>query len=125
MLKNIFYGWWIVLSCFLIGFLVASIAVFGFPAFIEPLREEFGWSYTQISFAGSMRIFVSGIFGMMMGALIDRFGSRKIILFGTISPVYVRINRSPIARCSHGWDTVHRKCWICITIFRIRTAIRR
>jgi len=85
MLKNIFYGWWIVLACFLIGFLVASIAVFGFTAFIEPLREEFGWSYTQISFAGSMRIFVSGIFGMMMGALIDRFGSRKIILFGTIS----------------------------------------
>lgn len=49
--KKIFYGWWVVLACSLISFYVAGAIFFGFTAFFEPIAEEFGWSYTQISFA--------------------------------------------------------------------------
>jgi len=54
MIKKIFYGWWIVLACSLIGFYVGGAIFYGFTAFFEPIREEFGWSYTQISFAASV-----------------------------------------------------------------------
>ena len=84
MIKRIFYGWWIVLACFFINLYVGGIIFFGFTAFFEPLIKEFGWSYTQISFAASLRGLEMGIFAPMIGFLVDRFGSRKMILSGTI-----------------------------------------
>ena len=85
MIKKVFYGWWIVLACFLIGLYVCGIVYYGFTAFFEPLVEEFGWSYTQISFAFSLRGLEMGIFAPFIGFLVDRFGSRKLILCGTIT----------------------------------------
>ena len=85
MSKNIFYGWWIVLACSLIGLYFGGTVVFGFTAFFEPIREEFGWSYTQISFAASLRGLEMGIFAPLIGFLVDRFGPRKLILWGTIT----------------------------------------
>ena len=81
---RIFYGWWIVLSCFTIGLYVSSILFFGFTAFIDPLVQEFGWSYTQVSFAASLRGLEMGIFAPLVGFLVDRFGSRHLILCGVI-----------------------------------------
>ena len=84
-MKKIFYGWWIVLACFLIIFYVASVVFLGFTAFFEPIRKEFGWSYTKISLAASLRGLEMGIFAPFIGVLVDRFGSRKLILSGTIT----------------------------------------
>jgi len=85
MVRKIFYGWWIVLACALIGLYVAGIGFFGFTAFIEPIREEFGWSYTQISFAASLRGLEMGVFAPLVGFLADRFGPRKLIFYGIIT----------------------------------------
>jgi sugar phosphate permease len=52
---KVFYGWWIVITCFFIVFYVSGTVFFGFTAFFEPLVKEFGWSYTQVSFAASLR----------------------------------------------------------------------
>lgn len=49
--KKFYYGWWVVFVCFLIGFYVGGVVVYGFTAFFEPLVNEFGWSYAQVSFA--------------------------------------------------------------------------
>ena len=85
MIKKIFYGWWIVLACFIISLYMASVVFFGFTAFFEPLIREFGWSYAQVSFAASLRGMEMGIFAPLVGLLADRFGSRKIILCGVIT----------------------------------------
>ena len=83
MFRKIFYGWWIVLACFFIGLYVGGTIFYGFTAFFEPIRREFGWSYTQISLAASLRGLEMGIFAPFVGFLADRFGSRKLILWGT------------------------------------------
>ena len=80
---KIFYGWWIVGACFFIAFYVSSVVFFGFTVFFEPLVQEFGWSYTQVSFASSLRGMEMGIISPMIGYLVDRFGSRKLLLSGT------------------------------------------
>jgi len=85
MIIGIFYGWWIVLACFLIALYVAGVVVFGFSAFFEPIVEEFGWSYTQVSFATSLRGLEMGIFAPIIGFLVDRFGSRRLVFFGAIT----------------------------------------
>ncbi|MBW2561534.1 MAG: MFS transporter [Deltaproteobacteria bacterium] len=82
---RIFYGWWIVGACFLIAFYVSSVIFFGFTVFFEPLVREFGWSYTQISFASSLRGLEMGILSPLIGFLVDRFGSRRLLLAGTIT----------------------------------------
>jgi MFS transporter, OFA family, oxalate/formate antiporter len=58
---------------------------YSFGAFFEPLVEEFGWSYTQISFATSLRGLEMSVFAPFIGFLVDRFGSRKLIVCGTIT----------------------------------------
>ncbi len=85
MLKRIFYGWWIVFACFLIGFYVSSTVFYGFTAFFEPLIQEFGWSYAQVSFAASLRGLEMGILALPIGFLVDRFGSRRLMLSGVIA----------------------------------------
>ena len=85
MIKKIFYGWWIVLACFIIGLYVAGITFYGFTAFFDPLIKEFGWSYTQISFAASLRGMEMGVFAPLIGFLVDRWGSKKIIFSGVIT----------------------------------------
>lgn len=85
MLKKIFYGWWIVGACFLLSFYVGGAIFFGFTGFFEPIREEFGWSYTQISLAASLRGLEMGIFAPLIGFLVDRFGARKLVFSGTIT----------------------------------------
>ncbi len=82
-MAGIFYGWWIVSACFLIAFYFGGI-VYGFTAFFEPIAEEFGWSYTQVSIAFSLRGLEMGILAPLMGFLVDRFGPRKVVFSGVI-----------------------------------------
>ena len=84
MFARVYYGWWIVLSCFLMNFYVGGIVFFSFTAFFEPIHREFGWSYTQISLASSLRGLEMGIFAPVVGVLVDRLGSRKLLFSGTI-----------------------------------------
>jgi sugar phosphate permease len=85
MKPRIFYGWWIVFACFFLSLYISSVILFGFTAFFEPLVQEFGWSYTQISLASSLRGLEMGILSPFIGFLVTRFGSRKLILSGVIT----------------------------------------
>jgi len=85
MMERIYYGWWIVLANFTIVFYVAGTIFYGFTAFIEPLVAEFGWSYTQVSLASSIRGLEMGIMAPVVGLLVDRFGSRKLLFMGIIA----------------------------------------
>ena len=84
-MKNIFYGWWIVFACFVIAFYISGAVTIGFTAFFEPIVKEFGWSYTQVSFAASLRGLELGIFSPLMGFLVDRFGARSLLFSGTVA----------------------------------------
>jgi sugar phosphate permease len=83
--KKIFYGWWIVVACFLIAFYIGGVVVHGFTAFFEPIAREFGWSYTQISLAASLRGLEMGMFAPISGYLVDRFGPRRLIFWGMVT----------------------------------------
>ena len=71
-MARIFYGWWVVLACFLITLYRSGALSYGFTAFFEPIVEEFGWSYTQVSIAFSLRGLEMGILAPIMGFLVDR-----------------------------------------------------
>lgn len=81
---RVFYGWWVVGSCLLISLMYGGISILGFTAFFEPIVGEFGWSYTQVSLAASLRGTNVGLLSPLMGFLADRWGPRKLIFIGVI-----------------------------------------
>jgi MFS family permease len=85
MALTVFYGWWVVLASFFISLYVGSVVFYGFTAFIEPLVHAFGWTYTQVSFAASLRGLEMSMLAPLVGFLVDRFGSRRIIVSGIVT----------------------------------------
>ena len=84
-LKNVYYGWWVVLAGMVVAAFSSGIIFFGFTAFLEPIVHDFGWTYTQISFIGALRGLNMGIFAPVAGLLVDRFGSRIVVFLGIIT----------------------------------------
>lgn len=81
---GIFYGWWIVVSCFLNGLILAGFVSLGFTAFIEPIARDLHWSYTQISLAVSLRGVEVALFTPFIGFLVDRWGARPLMVISAV-----------------------------------------
>jgi OFA family oxalate/formate antiporter-like MFS transporter len=81
---KVFYGWYIVGACLFITLYTGGVIHFGFTAVFEPIAEEFGWSYAQISLAASLRGLEMGLLAPLMGFLVDRWGPRRLIVAGSI-----------------------------------------
>ncbi|MEZ4552440.1 MAG: MFS transporter [Dehalococcoidia bacterium] len=81
--RGLFYGWYIALAGALSNFLSAGIAVWGFGIFIDPLKDEMGWSTAAIALGFSIRSFEQGLLAPLTGVLVDRLGPRKMAISGT------------------------------------------
>jgi len=75
-----FYGYVVVIAAFFI-LLVPWGLYMVFGVFFEPLITEFGWSRAVTSGAFSLSMILSGILGVAMGGLNDRFGPRIVLSF--------------------------------------------
>ena len=83
-LRPTFYGWWIVAGSFLILFITVGIGLYAPPVFLVPLQEHFGWSRAAIATASAIAAVVSGMVSPLVGAWIDKYGSRKVMTFGAL-----------------------------------------
>ena len=81
---KVFYGWWIVGACVFILLYTSGVVHFGFTAVVEPIAEEFGWSYAQISLAASLRGLEMGLLAPLAGFLVDHWGPRRLVFGGSI-----------------------------------------
>ncbi len=78
--SGLFYGWWIVVVCAIGLFLGAPLLVFSFSVFFKSLVADFHASRAEVSFAFSVLNLVGALWLPMIGMLIDRFGSKRVIL---------------------------------------------
>ncbi|MBI4234113.1 MAG: MFS transporter [Chloroflexi bacterium] len=81
---KIYYGWWMVLAGTTINTISSAVFSSGMQVFFLPLAREFGTSRTVLSGAFSAIRVESGLTGPIEGYLIDRFGPRRIMIFGFI-----------------------------------------
>ena len=79
-----FYGWYIVAAGSLLMAYYGWVVIYGFTAFINPIAATFGWSYTQISLAMSIRGMETGILNPFLGAAVDRWPARRLAIIGII-----------------------------------------
>ena len=79
--SNLFYGWVVTWTAF--GILAVSYGVqFSFGVFLPDIVEDTGWSRTQLSLVISAYILVYSVLSGFSGAMTDRSGPRKVIVFG-------------------------------------------
>lgn len=76
-----FYGWLVVAVAFITLALI-YVVWYGFSVFFVALIEDFGWSRASAAGAFSVFVMVSGLGGIVTGALTDRFGPEKILPLG-------------------------------------------
>lgn len=67
-----------------LGYATSVLHIYSFGPFIEPLQAEFGWSRAQTSGGISIAAFISAIFCIPVGILVDRVGPRLIGLAGVV-----------------------------------------
>ena len=74
-------GWLIVLALTLVMTMVYG-ASFSFSIFLKPVSDWFGWARTATSGAYAVSLWTSGLLGVLMGFLTDRYGPRLILTAG-------------------------------------------
>ena len=79
---EVFYGWWLVgLSSFMLTLM--SLTVFqGLGTMLVALERRYGWSRTAMSGAFSLARVEGAILGPIEGVLVDRVGTRRMVLIG-------------------------------------------
>jgi len=80
----VFYGWWIVGGCFVVLFIVVGVGLYAPPVFLVPLQAHFGWSRAAIAAGSATAAVVSGMASPLVGAWIDKYGSRTVMTFGAL-----------------------------------------
>ncbi len=81
---TVFYGWWLVGASILVAMYVGGGVFYGFTAIFEPIANEIGWSYTQISLAASLRGLEMSLFAPLVGIMTDCWGPRRLLFGGVI-----------------------------------------
>jgi MFS family permease len=82
LIGRIYRGYPIVFVVFLSTGLSVGMAQYAFGEFAGPLKEEFGWSQTQLNLSLAFS-FISGLLAPFIGNLSDRVGIRPV-MFGSL-----------------------------------------
>jgi len=81
--KALNFGWIIVGFSFITLALVYAVW-YSFSVFFVALLKEFGWSRSIGAGAFSLFIILSSMTGPFMGAVVDRFGPKRVIIMGSL-----------------------------------------
>ena len=79
----LYFGWYIVATCFFVSFLSVPGRQ-GFGLFVTEMEPTFGWDRSDISWVGSVGFLMNGAMQPIMGALFDRYGPRKVFGVGLV-----------------------------------------
>ncbi|MDD4877348.1 MAG: MFS transporter [Dehalococcoidales bacterium] len=81
---RLFYGWWVVIAAASIQFYGSGIWFYGFSVIFNAILGEFGWTRAVTAGAFSLSRLEGGLEGPIVGWCIDKFGPRKMALFGAV-----------------------------------------
>src|SRR6185436_10693098 len=79
-----FYGWYVAIACGLLMFVGVGVGYYGLPVFLKPLKDEHGWSTTQVSWAPAIYFCVASLTSAIIGPVIDRRGPNTFMLVGLV-----------------------------------------
>ena len=77
------YGW-VVVGAGALMTCVGFGAMLSLAVFLQPISEAMGWSRSGVSAAATIDFLSMGLAAFFWGALSDRFGTRIVVLAGTL-----------------------------------------
>ncbi len=83
-MKKIFHGWWMVGASSGMQFVQGTLLLQSFGAYFAVLRDDRGWSKTELSGAAAMHQLEAAILGPLLGWFLDRFGPQWVIRVGVL-----------------------------------------
>ena len=84
---GLFYGWTIVGAFFFLNLVGQASGSLNFGLFVLPMSEELGLSRQLIGWAQTMRLWASGLGGVILGRWLDRYGPRGPMLVAIVVAV--------------------------------------
>jgi sugar phosphate permease len=79
-----FYGWRVVVAGGTLQFFQSMLLNQAFGAYLAALVQDRGWSKTALSGAAALKSTESALLGPVLGWLVDRYGSQRIVRAGVI-----------------------------------------
>lgn len=97
------------------GLSFATVAIYSMGLFMEPLSHEFGWTRAQMSLGLSIVALFTVPLSPFAGALIDRWGSRRLGIPGIILSAVAFAAFSLATGSLKQWYTL----WVCYAVVAI------
>lgn len=82
--RGIFYGWWLVGLALLLTGTVGGTVSAGVGVWIKALELQFKWNRTLLSGGFSLAQMEGSLVGPLIGYLIDRLGTRRMVFIGLL-----------------------------------------
>jgi len=83
-MKRLFYGWYMVAASSAMQFVQGTLLLQSFGAYFAVLRDDRGWSKTELAGAAAIHQVEAAILGPLLGWFIDRFGPQGVIRAGVV-----------------------------------------
>jgi len=77
-------GWLVVLGCFLTMMITAGASLFVMPIMLDTIIKDTGWSLSGVSAALTVWGVSAAVFSPICGLLIDKYGARRMMIFGIV-----------------------------------------
>jgi MFS family permease len=110
--EGYFNSRWIIVGVSFTTLGLSYTAMYSFSIFFVALLKEFGWSRSITAGAFSFFLILHGLIGPFVGSLMDRFGSRRVFLGGSL------LLGTGLALCS-----LIRSWWQCYLFFSVITSM--
>ncbi len=82
--RTAYYGWYVVAALFFATFVVIGVRQ-GFGVFVETWEEDWAASTTAVTAASAIGWVLNGVSQPFFGALTDRFGARRVLIYGMLA----------------------------------------
>ncbi len=83
-MKRLFHGWTMVGAGSLMQFVQGTLLLQSFGAYFAVLRDDRGWSKTELSGAAALHQLEAALLGPVLGWFLDRFGAAWMIRIGVL-----------------------------------------
>ena len=75
----------VLVTAFIALFCIVGLSLWGLPFFYDFMVRQFGWTRAQVTSGNAIsKLIVGPAFGFFAGWMVDRFGSRQLMMLGIL-----------------------------------------
>jgi MFS family permease len=99
--SGVFYGVWVAILMLHVLFFSGGMGFYSYQVFVPRFEEAFGWTRFQTVVPAAVWALMYGFSGFFVGAWIQRFGIRKVIVTATVGATGLYMALSAVTQLWH------------------------